>query len=189
MPVASLRRECGRSWLEAFIDSLRPSLPGVVITPDAEGAVVQSSDASLHDVLTRNLDVAFKVTPLTPTSWQVSWAFLPATWSAARRRHAVTLTAKAARQALGDPLGLSVYSDGDGMHFLVTEPEKHAGFIEAVRRAFGGNPRFIFREADALEMRLTRPRSEFAASSAPPLGLPSNINLGQIGRASCRERV
>jgi hypothetical protein len=153
------------AYLEGYIDNLRPGLPGVTILPEPTSAIVQSNDPAFDATLTKLLGDAFLVAPVTTNSWRVSWN--SAFWqsiSPKKRDYAIAHMAETIRQFLGDPTDLAVYvggitdkDGGQGVHFFIRDPNKHAPFIDAIRKAFNQNPLFNYSEIDAIDARITLP--------------------------------
>jgi len=151
------------SLFEGYIDNLRPELPGVSILPEPTSAIVRSNDPAFGATLTKLLSGAFLIVPLTTNSWRVSWnsAFWGQSISPKKRDYAVAHMAETIRQFLGDPTDLAVYvggitdkDGGQGVHFFIRDPDKHAPFIEDVRKAFSQTPLFIYSEIDAIDAHI-----------------------------------
>jgi hypothetical protein len=171
--------------LEGIVDALRTPLPGVIITKDTDGTLVQSDDPAFEKVLRKYLH-PFIITPVTERSWHVSWDtnLWPPSWSPARRLDTVAKTSDEVSQLLGDPLDLQIYSSEKGANFIVGEPEEHRQFISAVESSFQRNPAFELRETTSLKILLSAsqsasPRDNTISGKEP--GLPSDKNLEFMG--------
>lgn len=135
-----------------LVYELRSPLPGVAIEPQDDGAIVRGNDPTALDILSAKAGRGvFIVTPITKTSWHVALnTSLMQDWGPAKKLVAVKSTAVVLRHYLGDPVDLDVLPNGSGVEFVVSNPEAHSTFVEAVRTTFARDPEFVVNETPAL---------------------------------------
>lgn len=131
------------SRLENYLMGLRPPVPGLTIEDVADGAIVHTQGGNIETMLQQSLmGNLVIVQPLSPTAAHVS--FRPDSSLSHTVGYYLAFV-------LREPLDFRVRPNGKGAVFVV-DPARHAGFIDAVRKAFARDMPYTLRETPALMM-------------------------------------
>jgi len=154
------RRSQDIAGLEAFIRHLRAPLPGVELEELPDGAIVRSANPQIGAAIAEALGASanlYLVTSLSAESWRVSLNPQAAEFlGPGRRLLAGASVEMALREALRDPVDLRTTRLGDGVAAIVVDPERHAAFVEALKKTFASDADFTVTEAPSEFLKIRR---------------------------------
>lgn len=134
--------------LEPYIRLLRPPLPGLRIDTAPDGAIVHIDRAKDSQALSRamsgRLRGLYVMTRTDDNTWRVGLApEARKAFGPAKALQAAAMTGSLQREELRDPIDLRLDTRVDGVKAAVPDPDRHAVFVDAVRKAFAANKDFV----------------------------------------------